>query len=269
MSKKNWSNILSVLARTALAFVFVFGQTAWATQGQNGKDKPITNAATKLAQAPTNPLTEAVAKAKPPQEESASTENSSSPGGNLQRGTQHEGIKVHGHWTIEVRDSDGTLVTHREFENSLQAGGAALGAVLSRQYVPGTWVVSLISHSGGLCFVSGQDGECDIGENSLAGLPNVTTGLTVGTVGGGTSAVTGVSLNGSTNVPSAGSILEVSTLLFLCPSTMTPSACYNLGNKNGSGGAPAGLQFTLATLTNPVNISAGQTVAVTVNITFS
>ena len=29
-----------------------------------------------------------------------------------------EGIKVHGHWTIEVRDPDGTLVTHREFEKA-------------------------------------------------------------------------------------------------------------------------------------------------------
>jgi Na+-transporting methylmalonyl-CoA/oxaloacetate decarboxylase gamma subunit len=31
----------------------------------------------------------------------------------------HEGIKVHGHWTIEVKNPDGKLVTHREFENSL------------------------------------------------------------------------------------------------------------------------------------------------------
>ena len=45
MSKKNGSNILSVLSRTALAFVFVFGQTAWAMQGQNGKDQPGASAA--------------------------------------------------------------------------------------------------------------------------------------------------------------------------------------------------------------------------------
>jgi hypothetical protein len=47
MSKKNWSNIPSVLARTALAFVFVFGQTAWAMEGQNGKDKPGSSTAAK------------------------------------------------------------------------------------------------------------------------------------------------------------------------------------------------------------------------------
>jgi hypothetical protein len=32
---------------------------------------------------------------------------------------QHEGITVHGHWTIEVKNSDGTLDKHVEFENSL------------------------------------------------------------------------------------------------------------------------------------------------------
>jgi len=54
MSKKNWSNILSALARTALAFVFVFGQTAWAMQGPNVKDKPTSNAAAKSQQTPPN-----------------------------------------------------------------------------------------------------------------------------------------------------------------------------------------------------------------------
>jgi hypothetical protein len=33
---------------------------------------------------------------------------------------QHEGITVHGHWVIEVRNPDGTLVTRREFENMLE-----------------------------------------------------------------------------------------------------------------------------------------------------
>jgi hypothetical protein len=47
MNNKTWSNILSLLARTALAFVFVFGQTAWAMEGQNGKDKPGSSTAAK------------------------------------------------------------------------------------------------------------------------------------------------------------------------------------------------------------------------------
>lgn len=35
---------------------------------------------------------------------------------------QHEGITVHGHWVIEVRNPDGKLVKHVEFENSLDPG---------------------------------------------------------------------------------------------------------------------------------------------------
>ena len=38
--------------------------------------------------------------------------------GTAAKGTQ-EGIKVHGHWTIEVRNPDGKVVTHTEFENVL------------------------------------------------------------------------------------------------------------------------------------------------------
>jgi hypothetical protein len=41
MSKKNWSNILSVLARTALTFVFFFGRTAWAMLGQPDCEHPV------------------------------------------------------------------------------------------------------------------------------------------------------------------------------------------------------------------------------------
>jgi hypothetical protein len=54
---------------------------------------------------------------------------------------QHEGITVHGHWTIEVKNPDGKVVTHREFENSLitpsnypganETGSQALVALLS------------------------------------------------------------------------------------------------------------------------------------------
>jgi hypothetical protein len=35
---------------------------------------------------------------------------------------QQEGITVHGHWTIDVKNPDGKLVKHVEFENSLDPG---------------------------------------------------------------------------------------------------------------------------------------------------
>jgi hypothetical protein len=57
---------------------------------------------------------------------------------------QQEGIKVHGHWTIEVRNPNGTLVTHREFENALTpSGGLCLSFILTRNGTPGLWRIHL------------------------------------------------------------------------------------------------------------------------------
>jgi hypothetical protein len=56
----------------------------------------------------------------------------------------HEGIQVHGYWTIEVRNPDGSVTAHREFENALQRGGQNfLSSVLGAQY----------SSSGGLAIM--------------------------------------------------------------------------------------------------------------------
>jgi len=33
-------------------------------------------------------------------------------------GGKNEGIKVHGHWVIDVKNPDGSLAGHRDFENS-------------------------------------------------------------------------------------------------------------------------------------------------------
>ena len=58
-----------------------------------------------------------------------------------------EGIKVHGHWTIEVRNADGTLGSRRDVENALvvsQTGGASLLAgFLANHYSDPIWTVSL------------------------------------------------------------------------------------------------------------------------------
>ncbi len=60
-------------------------------------------------------------------------------------GGPSEGIKVHGHWTIEVREPDGTLVSRTEFENALapdmgQGSGAQfLTRLLSRDAAVGKW----------------------------------------------------------------------------------------------------------------------------------
>src|ERR1700747_3718133 len=126
MSKKNWSNTLSGLARAALAFVFVFGQTAWAMQGRNGEDKPGSSTAAKSQQAQANLPAATAAKTQSAEEEATAAENPSAQE-DTHHGGQHEGIKVHGHWTIEVRNPDGSLTRHVEFENSLDPGATLPG----------------------------------------------------------------------------------------------------------------------------------------------
>jgi len=66
------------------------------------------------------------------------------PGKSVPNGN-HEGITVHGHWTIEVRNPDGKLVSHTEFENALvqPSGAQDLTAILSGNYVPGGYVIDL------------------------------------------------------------------------------------------------------------------------------
>ena len=89
------------------------------------------------------------------------------------------GIKVHGHWIIEVRNPDGSLVTHREFENEIQiAGVATLAGLLARTATPGAWAIGLgdavsppcTASMGFVSFVSNYTGAasqgCFIGEPS-------------------------------------------------------------------------------------------------------
>jgi len=41
---------------------------------------------------------------------------------------KHEGIKVHGHWVVDIRNRDGSLASRHEFENALiTAGGSGPG----------------------------------------------------------------------------------------------------------------------------------------------
>jgi hypothetical protein len=37
-----------------------------------------------------------------------------------------EGIRIHGHWVIDVKNPDGTPAGHHDFQNSLQSGGSLL-----------------------------------------------------------------------------------------------------------------------------------------------
>lgn len=80
-----------------------------------------------------------------------------------------EGIKVSGHWTIEVRAPDGRLVSHNEFENALQTQGReSLARFLSRNATPGIFTIilwgSVLSEEP--CLSSGSPVHCVITESA-------------------------------------------------------------------------------------------------------
>jgi hypothetical protein len=64
--------------------------------------------------------------------------------GERKGGGQAEDIKVHGHWTIDLRNPDGTLASHNEFENALSFdGNTLLTGLLSNHYSDPIWGIAL------------------------------------------------------------------------------------------------------------------------------
>jgi hypothetical protein len=272
MSKNEWKKWINVAGRLLLGYSLVFSQCALAGQNQKTKDKadsPRQGTAQQLGEKQSSAVTAAKAQSNQAQSEESesSVAEEKSPGDG-----RHEGIKVHGHWTIEVRNPDGTVVTHREFENSLgPSGGNSLAAALSRGGSVGFWKIGLTDPNGsanqiGPCINSQANNrgtECDIIEPGLASAQGGAFSfqfptLTVSSVGSNPAQLV---LSGTAVASVTDPIASVNTFLNICPAAVAPSnPCANTQP----------FIFTLATLTNNfVNVTAGQTIAVTVTISFS
>jgi len=252
MSKNEWKRWVGVAGRLLLGYALILSQCALAGQNPKTTDK-----------------------ANSPQRTSARTQERPSGNGS------HEGIKVHGHWTIEVRNPDGTLVTHREFENSLSqsTGGALLASLLN-------------SH-----------GQLPNGGGGLAGVPPFYWGVvlngTPGPCGSGAACIIAQALSAAkancnpfvpdsqsltaaapaASSPNAGSFVLSGTVVATTNSSITGVGTKELANvavdpSNCTvpllfGGVGVALyQFTDASI-SPINVVAGQTIAVTVIISFS
>src|SRR5260370_21714350 len=73
---------------------------------------------------------------------------------------------------IEVRNTDGTVVTHREFENSLVSSGRlVLASVLGRQNTAGAWALFLASQTVQPCVNAGAGQPCEIFEPAFTAFP--------------------------------------------------------------------------------------------------
>jgi hypothetical protein len=171
-------------------------------------------------------------------------EEESAPANKEHAGGPQEGIKVHGHWVIDVRDPDGKLVSHREFENGL-IGPAVLANVLARQNSVGLWRVMLTDTNIGSTY--------DLLEPTFIGTGN-SNNLTV------TASGAAVVLTGSFVASAADTITAVETDNYLCSPSTPPSTPCSVSNGNA---------FTFTTFSPGISFVAGQTVTVIVTITFS
>jgi hypothetical protein len=175
---------------------------------------------------------------------------------------RNEGIVVHGHWTLEVVNRDGSVAERREFENALTNNGAAfLAEVLARDRSVGRWEISLTA----------TDTRADMFDGFRVGRivePGVTGGrsyynnLTLAAVN-----LQSLTLIGTATPNRPGAVGMVATDVV---STCLTEACTNRYGTNGSV-----FQFTSTTVKNaagvltPITLVADQSLRVTVAISFS
>jgi hypothetical protein len=248
MGKNEWKKLVGVAGRLVLAFVFVFSQTAWAGQDQKTTGKaasPRQGTGQQVDEKLSSAATTAKAQSNQAQgEESESPVAKEKSSGDGRR----EGIKVHGHWTIDVRNPDGTVATHREFENSLtSSGGAFLASLLANLNTPVGSPTTIWQVVAGNTQGATSSGPCAgtvcVINQSLTATPSP---LTVASNAGI------LTLSGSIVVSDTSLVNTVTTGLFYFVGTQATNTT-----------------ITQATLTNPISVSAGQTIAITVNISFS
>ena len=165
-------------------------------------------------------------------------------------GGPSEGIKVHGRWTIDILNPDGSLVSHYEFENAFAnhlGGSTFMNGVLSRSKRVGNWQISLAGSPA--CYANGAP--CWIVE---PGTPIEGGVLSVATPTTGPNAGKFV-LSGSTTAPRAAQISVVQTGTDDCPAVGTCTV--------------SSFGFTQKVLTAPIDLAEGQIIQVTVVISFS
>jgi len=213
---------------------------------------------------------------------------------------QKGGIKVHGHWVIEVKRKDGTVAERREFENSYN-GVNFMGYLLSGLAVSTDPVIQLSSSANGptslcnglsqisgkaptnycLIFANTTDGHgwldttngfCTVPGSCYTGL---TSTLTPAVGGGFTSYV----LNATITPITTGSFDTVSTSVTACytgnasgptgTSTENPSDCYT-DHSDGANEYIANYNLTATVLPGgAVTVTAGESLVFTVTISFS
>jgi hypothetical protein len=165
-----------------------------------------------------------------------------------------DAIKLHGAWTIEIRDQ-GRTVRKVRFHNDLNSAGAkSLVSFLARQNSVGQWMIGLTPQ---LCGTTAAPEYCWIDEG-LGGTVAQTHTVVLSTPTSGPDSGKLV-LTATMNAGIDNSITNVNTALNQCPATSAPATpCTGQG-----------FGFSGRTLPTPIPVVAGQQVLITVKFSFS
>jgi len=209
----------------------------------------------------------------------------------------HQGIRVHGHWTIDVKNADGTPAQHHEFENQLQYDGTQyLTALISGYAVAGDYAIYFTNATATPTGSASTNVVCPAPSstttstfpycsivqniNSQPGIFHClhyvcVSGLTLTPTFGSGTGLPNVQLAGSITAPQAGAIVNVYVGMNGCnisatttpptptsAATITAAAC-----QSQIVGSYAGTMS--GTTITPVTVVAGQIIQITVTYTFS
>lgn len=218
-----------------------------------------------------------------------------------------DGIKVNGYWTIEVKNPDGTVASHTEFENSIQnkgmlalagllAGTSASGglaimldgatALISSEVALGNHGIATLKVQNtsqtpcGLCIIAPSSSFIALGSGVATSTGLSVSGPTLTSLPGadivnGFQGAAQVTLQGSITAIAGGTINDVETLLISCFPTITAQACVT-GTNSENGGLFDVLVslFTEKPLDgiggdpSAVSVTQGQVIGITVTLTF-
>jgi hypothetical protein len=213
-----------------------------------------------------------------------------------------DGLKIHGHWVVEVKRPDGTLADRREFENSY-IGNGFVGFILGGAVVtidPAITFLSATNGAGSFCN-GGQSNACVIFASATSGHGAAdTTGFnTCAPIATGPQCYTGLTstltpsggpysswvLAGNITAQGSGTFDTVGTSVGGCfplPNTvpvtsLTSAQCntnvvaYATANANNAATGPYYYNSSFTSSPVPggaVSVSAGETLAFTVTVTF-
>ncbi len=197
----------------------------------------------------------------------------------------HQGVRMHGHWTIDIVNPDGKRAQHHEFDNSIQYDGQNfLIGLMSGYGAAGQYAIYMYAPNGDTSPCSGTSATypfCGIVQSTtaqpgafLCSVYYCVSGLTVTpTFGVGPT----LKLAGNITAVSNGYIGTVATSMNACniplaqgasypagPSTTTPAACQTSTVNGAFGGT-----MTSTALSSPISVIVGQIIQVTVTISFS